>query len=306
MSFRGSMVNSESEHGDSMDSDVLPTVYPHTPTYIPNTDHLPFQYYAFTGYGIPVGTPLATPRNPFQHIAGSHRDNPRIFPEIPTASTDIPSTTSRRKYRKDQDKLEAIFKLLQDFNWTIGDFLYLAFRVKDEKGAVVKNRSEAHAKMASRFLAGLCKHTPAHIVEIWVKSPWGIPKKGRLERNAMFSTDRDFRMLKAARPGLTSFAVQIVREQLEKDIQKAVKRSSGLHTFTTGARKIADENYGAQTFMEATAVLQQHQPLAWDLFVQLATPPTSKKGNTGVTRQSRPPEMVCSIPIINSYYQSLA
>lgn len=125
-SFNMPFSNSESEHGDSMDSNVLPTVYPH----IPNTDHLPFQYHTFTGYSTPVRTPLANPHNPFQHIAGSHRDSPRIFPEIPTASTDIPSTTQttlRRKYRKDQEKLEANFKLLQDFNWTIGDFLYLAF-----------------------------------------------------------------------------------------------------------------------------------------------------------------------------------
>jgi hypothetical protein len=189
-----------------------------------------------------------------------------------------------------------VFKLLQDFNWTIGDFLYHAFRVRDEKGDIIKSRSEAHAKMASRFLTGLCRHTPAHIVEIWVKSPWGIPKKGHQERDAMFSTEHDFRTLKAARPGLTSFAVQIVREQLEKDIRRAVQKASGLHTFTTGARKISEENYGAQTFTETMEILKQHQPLAWNLMVNLAMPHSPRKENVAVIQRNRPPEMVCSCP----------
>ena len=95
------------------------------------------------------------------------------------------------------------------------------------------DRSEAHMQMASKFLGGFCKHAPADIVEIWVKSPWGIPKKGRWERNAMFSMDHDFRLLKPVHPGITSFAVQIVKEQLEKDIQQSVKKSGGLQVTET-------------------------------------------------------------------------
>ena len=44
----------------------------------------------------------------------------------------------------------------------------------------------------------------------------------------MFLMDHDFRLLKPVRPGITSFAVQIVKEQLEKDIQQSVKKSGGL------------------------------------------------------------------------------
>ena len=146
--------------------------------------------------------------------------------------------------------------------------------------------------MASKFLGGFCKHASVDIVEIWVKSPWGIPKKGRWEWNGMFSMDHDFRLLKPARPGITSFAIQIVQEQLEKDIQWAVKKSGGLHTFTTGGQAISDDNYGAQTFAQTTSILKERQPLAMNLLVKLATP--RKSGTVVAVRQYRPPEMVCS------------
>jgi hypothetical protein len=75
-------------------------------------------------------------------------------------------------------KLDEVLHLLQGLSWTMGDLLYFAFRVKDEKGNKIKNQSESHAKMASKFLGGFCRHSPAEVVELWVKSPWGIPKKG--------------------------------------------------------------------------------------------------------------------------------
>ena len=75
-------------------------------------------------------------------------------------------------------KLDEVLQLLQGLGWTMGDLLYFVFQVKDEKGNKIKNRSKSHAKMASKFLGGFCRHSPAEVVELWVKSPWGIPKKG--------------------------------------------------------------------------------------------------------------------------------
>ena len=120
--------------------------------------------------------------------------------------------TSKRPWWLHKSKLNEVFKLLQEFNWTLADFLYFIFWDKDEHGRKIKDWSEAHMQMASKFLGGFCKHAPANIVEIWVKSPWGILKKGHWERNAMFSMDHDFRLLKPAWPGITSFAFQIVKD----------------------------------------------------------------------------------------------
>ena len=78
--------------------------------------------------------------------------------------------------------------------------------------------------------------------------------------------------VKPAWPGITSFAVQIVQEQLEKDIWKSVKKTSGLHTFTTGAQDISEDNYSAQTFRETMAILKENQPLTWYMLAKLAMP----------------------------------
>lgn len=147
--------------------------------------------------------------------------------------------------------------------------------------------------MASKFLGGFCQHSPAEIVELWVKNPWGIPKKGWWERDFLFSTEKDFHEIKSAGPGITSFAVQIVQEQLDKDIRKSVKKTSGLHTFTTGARAISDDNYGAETFEETTAILKESQPLAWNILEKMATP-LHNTGSVVAVQQNWPPEMVWS------------
>ena len=178
------------------------------------------------------------------------------------SGVNLQKATTTRRYWTARKKLDKVFNLLQEINWTMGDLLYYAFRVKDEDGHKIKKRSEAHAKMASRFLGGFCncKYGLAEIVEIWVKSPWGIPnlKRGRWERNAMFSVEHEFRSLKPAKPEITPFVVQIVREQLGKDIQNAVKEN-GLHTFTTGYGDISDNYYGGQTMAETVELFKGHQ-----------------------------------------------
>jgi hypothetical protein len=187
-----------------------------------------------------------------------------------------------------------LFRQLQDFGWTLGDFLYYVFQDKDEQGEKITSRSDMHTQMASKFVGGFCKHSPVDIIEIWVRSPWGIPKEGRWERDEMFSIEVDFRKVKPARPGITSFAVQMVFEKLERDIREGVKKANGLHTFTTGACKMINDNFGAQTFLDATTALKEHQSLAWNLLVKLATPHPQVKGSEIATRQYRPPEMVCN------------
>ena len=182
--------------GDS-DVQVLPTMEPQTPI----LNNHPYPYFAFTPSIIPFGTLIGTPINSFQELQYSQCHAPTspttpTAPSTPSLST-LPSPddqvhTSKRPWRTHKSKLNEVFKLLQDFNWTLGDFLYFTFRDKDEHGRKIKDRSEAHTQMASKFLGGFCKHASVDIVEIWVKSPWGIPKKGRWEWNGMFSMDHDF------------------------------------------------------------------------------------------------------------------
>ncbi|KAH9908260.1 uncharacterized protein BXZ73DRAFT_84309 [Epithele typhae] len=108
------------------------------------------------------------------------------------------------------------------------------------------------------------------------------------------------------RVALTRFAVDRVQRILVKEAEAAVKPDHGLHT----ARKpTADApegerlqwvDIGATTFKTATGIIQQHQPLLWDLLVSVADR-NAKKLPTGADnldpvtlRERRPPELVVS------------
>jgi hypothetical protein len=108
----------------------------------------------------------------------------------------------------------------------------------------------------------------------------------------MFSLQYNFHLIKPACPGITSFAAQIVREQLGKDIDKNIQRSGGLHTFTAGMEEVSHAGYGVQTFSETAAALQEYQPLAWNILIKLAIPHHQRKKNSSSIRHYRPPEMV--------------
>ena len=48
-------------------------------------------------------------------------------------------------------------------NWVLVEFLYYAFRIKDDDGNK-RHQSRQHAKLASSFLQGLTQYTPAMII----------------------------------------------------------------------------------------------------------------------------------------------
>ncbi|KAF8239056.1 hypothetical protein L208DRAFT_1374943 [Tricholoma matsutake] len=174
------------EDDRQMDIDVLPTIKPQTAAQIPFKSYYPFPFYAFTPHGVPYAFTETLWDTPFQ--------TPRLYPT--TAPSPVPISADNlvgdrenttRAYLTVREKLDKVFGLLKEVNWTMGDLLYYAFHTKDEGRHKIKKRSQTHAKMASRFLGGFCKYGPAEIVEIWVKSPWGIPKRGHWERDEIQS-----------------------------------------------------------------------------------------------------------------------
>ncbi|THU76848.1 hypothetical protein K435DRAFT_824491 [Dendrothele bispora CBS 962.96] len=129
----------------------------------------------------------------------------------------------------------------------------------------------------------------------------GLPKMGHVERQDVFSLAKDYRVIKFARPSITAFAAQIVEEHLINSVKKAVSVSGGLHTFTTGAQNIEQDNYGAETVEKASAAIQRNLPLFWNYVIGMATPHhrnrrSRAKGalleTSPASRNERPPEIV--------------
>ncbi len=123
-------------------------------------------------------------------------------------------------------------------------------------------------------MKGNTKRTPVEFLTELVKSPLGIPPQRNIKHDHLFSVDKDYRDLKCVRPTLTTFAAQLAEEQLLREVQKATKQSSGLHTFATGANDIKSGNFNVDAIEATLKVLKKHMPLVFRFLENMARPKT--------------------------------
>ncbi|KAF4583644.1 hypothetical protein AB1N83_012102 [Pleurotus pulmonarius] len=201
-----------------------------------------------------------------------------------------PRTTAVKQWH---EKLAEILDMLKALNWTIGDLLYHLFRSHSRKGDEIK-RSRSHAQMVSKFLGGKGRYYPTLILAEWLRSADGLPGLADTERGQMYSVSIDYRNIRAARPGLTSFAAQLVGGKLEQEIKQVVRKENGLQTFTTGGGDIRKAGKGTNTIADSQKIFQLHQPLAWAYALRLATPQTRRTRSASVVqvkKSRRAPEL---------------
>jgi hypothetical protein len=99
------------------------------------------------------------------------------------------------------------------------------------------------------------------------------------------STEIDYLSIRFARPAITSFAAQLVKQKIIKEATKTVQSDGGLHTFTSREKAmISRYDLGADSFPEASKIFQKSMPLAWRLLLALSAP-----NEDAVARERRPP-----------------
>lgn len=195
--------------------------------------------------------------------------------------------SSKRTWQSIKDKVDEILGLLRDWQWSIGMLLYYIFAMKDMKGNQFEPTAR-HTQMVSKFLTGETQVGVSKILDLWLKSPYGLPPEEDLEREMLYSTTVHYISIKYARPAITSFAAQTVQEKLVKDAAKTVKSNGGLHTFTTqGDEMTSRYDLGAHVFSDVMKIYQEKMLLAWQFLMAIATPNEEAK-----LRERRPPEYV--------------
>jgi hypothetical protein len=268
---------------------------PATPkmAYIPSISPLPFGYAVYHWPHTYHSHPMAVYASP------SHRSTP-------TQNANPQET--KREYLSKAQKVQRIFALLDKWEWSLGDLLVNIFTEEvDEKGRV---KDSGHNLRIQNFLSGSTKHTPAHVMRIWIQSKFGHPR--RLEPNdptsphePIFSTVQ-WQDLRGFRSVLTSLAVTLVCEELKEEVCHATRKWNGLQTFTTGAEKITEDDHAVKMFSEISTHLKGLMPLSWHFLLSMATPIGRKPQNRqlrtqpdGIASQKqairteRSPEMVC-------------
>ena len=95
-------------------------------------------------------------------------------------------------------------------------------------------------------------------------STYGLPEKDHIERKNMYSTDIDYLQLQYARPAITAFSAQLVKERLIREAKNMAKKDGGLHTFTMGKKeRISQYDLGADSFQEASEYQRIDVHLRW-------------------------------------------
>ncbi|KAJ7592366.1 hypothetical protein C8J56DRAFT_739845, partial [Mycena floridula] len=67
----------------------------------------------------------------------------------------------------EDEKLTKIFGAIHDLNWSLGDFLFHAFRWQEAPGKLV-SRSHSVSTTVQKFVSGNLTHYPAEIIEGWI------------------------------------------------------------------------------------------------------------------------------------------
>ncbi|KAH9917526.1 hypothetical protein B0H21DRAFT_879595 [Amylocystis lapponica] len=217
-----------------------------------------------------------------------------LHQQITTSIPESPLPNARQPKRTPTEKLATVLHTLQDLNWTLSEFLYALFRVKDDNGQRIE-RNEPHRTMMSRFLSGGTKYTFADILSAVMQDPGGLPKGDSAEmEDTPYSLAKSYVVIKHARPAIATMAVEFVRGELLKEIRVTVQSTHGLHGSMPAARRgghmqLCWNDIGTSTVSKVTEILRETHPLGFDLLLHLATPKPRKVNGVLVTRKTRPP-----------------
>jgi hypothetical protein len=231
--------------------------------------------------------------------AGSSAGRTHQFPNY--THTSIPP--SRHSYasphpipnRGLEHKLHHILSELQKLDLSLGTFLYELFRIPgsaekdswtDEEPVLWHSRSVT----VSGFLRGTHGHTPAQVIDLWYRSPYGRPHKDSPEMYTLRSIP--YTDIRPVRPALTSFGLQVVAKKLKRDLSDAIKPSSGLQAHIPTKRRpvkpgvpiLAWKSLGASTQTTLLDIHSTNQRILLELLVHIVTPGDS----TGEDRKNRP------------------
>jgi len=204
----------------------------------------------------------------------------------------------------ENEKLQAVFSAIsRTAKWNLPEFLYHTFRYQDENGQPV-HRTTEHAGIVSRFLQGRTKYTPAMVLDAWFRGPDGSISKDCEASDLMYSTAVPFTEIQSVRPTMTSFAVQVVRQQVVREAEDAIKPTSGLHTSVKDKSNPKVMNWtdiGAGTTSQVAEILRKYQPITMDLMMQIAARPPHKRKGVVAVRKFRPVEVVSLMLRMHEY-----
>ena len=137
----------------------------------------PAATYAYPPYGL-TNMASRTPSGQKRDQQTSNKENcepvtkPSDTPLRKRARTDTSTPAEAATKLTDKDKFEKILAYISLLNWTFSACFYYAFRSHKDDGTAIE-RSHSHATTIHRFLTGLSKYKPCHLIDACICSPDG-------------------------------------------------------------------------------------------------------------------------------------
>ncbi|KAF4581448.1 hypothetical protein EYR40_009733 [Pleurotus pulmonarius] len=189
-------------------------------------------------------------------------------------------------------KLDHIFDVLKDLEWSLGDLLHHLFVWRVDSKRIPF--SKRHAAYVQRYLGGDSNSSVSEVLEAWLTTPYGRPRTDN-DSADMFSTRKDYRDINVARPAVTSFAAQIVKSRLQEEAQQATRKSTGLYAPIRQKNinaNITWKDLGSSSLAIVKTELKKYQPLTLSYMQAVAQgSPRKRNGVTVVRCRNRPTEL---------------
>lgn len=195
------------------------------------------------------------------------------------------------------DKLDKAFDFFQTLGWNTNDFLHHLFVPKSR----TTSRSRRHGIIVKNFLSGGSNCSVAELLESW----WTTADGSGYDSRHMYSTTTPYTQIGPVRSALSSFAAQIIGNQLVEEAEAAVQDTSGQHASVTSKAKDASLQWadiGATLIPTVKIALQTHQPLAFYYMCKIAEPKPRWRNGIRVVRTYRPPDLVGVVTFQSNIY----
>ncbi|KAF9522130.1 hypothetical protein CPB83DRAFT_840713 [Crepidotus variabilis] len=211
------------------------------------------------------------------------------------------------------DKVRVFFGVLKFLEWSYGEALALTAtpvsNLKLEKNSLPSSKVASTVSMEITPISGVqITATMQHffnVIHLWFKHPFGSSQRNS---GNMYSTAVPYTELKHVWPVLTSFVVQVVKQKLVREGEKAISPESGLYVSLSGkkpsSQKLAWTDIGSATFGTVRNIIKQHQPLTLILVSAIASRPPRVRNNVVAVRRTQPvPLNKLNIGLAATYYK---
>lgn len=171
-------------------------------------------------------------------------DKPNSSGASRTAASGTPPTlpTIRADKRDPELKIDVVLTAISGVNWKLGDFLYHIFLPPDELVGTYNHpgkasRTTRRTQILSKLLSGDSTYKLGQILELIYNPPFSRPSSQYYDASRNFSTTRPSNTIDFTKPALSTWALQLVAEEMRRESGSLISRKAGLRARASKKKK---------------------------------------------------------------------